>query len=71
LGLSRPAHDRAAARREAHFVPLAGRTLMRRAEVERIAACAEAWCPDAGHSAKADIARRPALLIYGGKQVFG
>lgn len=73
LGLSRPTLYKMAARGDAQFVRLAGRTLMRRAEVERIAASAEAWRPDAGRSAKANAARRrrPAIVTHDGGQVFG
>lgn len=58
LGLSRSALYKLAARGDAEFVRLAGRTLMRRAEIERLAASAQAWRPDPARSAKANAARR-------------
>lgn len=69
LGLSRPTLYKMAERGDAQFVRLAGRTLMRRAEVERIAATAETWRPDPARSANANAARRkrPALPQQGGQ----
>lgn len=73
LGLSRPTLYKMAEHSEAQFVRLGGRTLMRRAEVERIAASAEPWLPNAARSAKANAARRrqPAPMTHDGGQVFG
>lgn len=69
LGLSRPTLYKMAARGDAEFVRLAGRTLMRRAEVERIAGTAQTWRPDPSRSAVANAARRkrPALPSDGGQ----
>ena len=69
LGLSRTSLYAMAARGDAEFVRLAGRTLMRRAEVERIAATAQAWRPDPARSAGANAARRkhPARPQQGGQ----
>ncbi|WP_374300950.1 helix-turn-helix domain-containing protein [Paracoccus sp. (in: a-proteobacteria)] len=58
LGLSRSALYEMARTGEAEFVKLGGRTLMRRAEVERLAATAPAWRPDPARSAQANAARR-------------
>lgn len=73
LGLSRPTLYKMAEHGEAQFVRLAGRTLMRRAEVERIAASAEPWRPDTARSAKANAARmrRSAPSAQDGGRVVG
>lgn len=58
LGVSRTALYAMAGRGEAAFVRLGGRTLMRRTEVERIAASAQDWKPDPTRAAEANAARR-------------
>ncbi len=60
LGLSRASLYKMAQEGQAEFVKLGGRTLMRRAEVERLAATAPAWRPDPARSAQANAARRKA-----------
>ncbi|MGN7869410.1 helix-turn-helix domain-containing protein [Paracoccus sp. 22332] len=58
LGVSRPTLYKMAKKGEVELVKLGGRTLMRRAEVERLAATAPAWRPDPARSAQANAARR-------------
>ncbi|WP_442953661.1 helix-turn-helix domain-containing protein [Paracoccus sediminilitoris] len=68
LGLSRASLYKMAEKGEAEFVRLGGRTLMRRAEIERLAATAPTWRPDPARSAPANAARRkrPAPTRNGG-----